>query len=84
MYKRQARWEPTCTCSAGDPIPCVVRDPFGGSGTVAKVGVLEHSDGEGEGIDVSPTDDGLVHAVSIDAAWNPVWFQHFAPYEWPH
>lgn len=32
-----ARWEPTCTCSAGDPIPCVVLDPFGGSGTVAKV-----------------------------------------------
>ncbi len=32
-----ARWEPTCTCSAGDPIPCTVLDPFGGSGTVAKV-----------------------------------------------
>jgi DNA modification methylase len=32
-----ARWAPTCTCSAGDPIPCTVLDPFGGSGTVAKV-----------------------------------------------
>lgn len=51
------------------------------TGTVVHVGALEHSDGEGEGIDVTPTDDGLVHAVSIDAAWNPVWFQHFAPYE---
>jgi len=30
-------WAPTCTCNAGDPIPCVVLDPFGGSGTVAKV-----------------------------------------------
>ena len=30
-------WQPTCTCNAGDPIPCVVLDPFGGSGTVAKV-----------------------------------------------
>jgi 16S rRNA G966 N2-methylase RsmD len=30
-------WAPTCTCSAGDPIPCTVLDPFGGSGTVAKV-----------------------------------------------
>lgn len=30
-------WAPSCTCSAGDPIPCVVLDPFGGSGTVAKV-----------------------------------------------
>jgi len=29
-------WAPTCTCSAGDPIPCVVLDPFLGSGTVAE------------------------------------------------
>jgi len=27
-------WAPTCTCSAGDPIPCTVLDPFAGSGTV--------------------------------------------------
>ena len=26
-------WEPTCTCG-GDPVPCVVLDPFAGSGTV--------------------------------------------------
>lgn len=30
------RWDPGCTCSA-DSIPCTVLDPFGGSGTVAKV-----------------------------------------------
>jgi len=29
-------WAPTCTCSAGDPIPCTVLDPFLGSGTVAE------------------------------------------------
>lgn len=29
-------WQPPCTCSA-DTIPCTVLDPFGGSGTVAKV-----------------------------------------------
>ncbi|HQP71125.1 MAG TPA: site-specific DNA-methyltransferase [Methanoculleus sp.] len=29
-------WQPTCTCG-GDPVPCVVLDSFGGSGTVAKV-----------------------------------------------
>jgi len=29
-------WEPTCTCG-GDPVPCIVLDPFGGSGTVTKV-----------------------------------------------
>jgi len=30
-------WRPTCECDAGDPIPCVVLDPFAGSGTVGKV-----------------------------------------------
>jgi DNA modification methylase len=26
-------WKPTCTCNAGDPIPCTVLDPFMGAGT---------------------------------------------------
>jgi len=30
-------WRPTCTCEAGDPVPCTVLDPFGGSGTTADV-----------------------------------------------
>jgi len=30
-------WQPTCTCGCEETIPCVVLDPFGGSGTVAKV-----------------------------------------------
>lgn len=30
-------WQPTCTCNASDPVPCVVLDPFGGSGTTAAV-----------------------------------------------
>lgn len=29
-------WRPSCTCNAGDPIPCSVLDPFGGSGTVGE------------------------------------------------
>jgi len=29
-------WQPSCTCG-DNPVPCVVLDPFGGSGTVAKV-----------------------------------------------
>jgi hypothetical protein len=29
-------WQPTCSCNA-DTVPCVVLDPFGGSGTTAKV-----------------------------------------------
>jgi DNA modification methylase len=36
-YKRETKgWIPTCECK-GDIIPCVVLDPFGGSGTVAVV-----------------------------------------------
>jgi len=30
-------WEPSCDCDAGDPVPCVVMDPFAGSGTVGVV-----------------------------------------------
>ena len=30
-------WRPTCTCDAGEPVPCRVLDPFGGSGTVGLV-----------------------------------------------
>jgi DNA modification methylase len=32
-------WRPSCTCNAGDPIPCVVLDPFNGSGTTGAVAV---------------------------------------------
>jgi DNA modification methylase len=30
-------WQPTCDCAAGDPVPAVVLDPFGGAGTTALV-----------------------------------------------
>lgn len=30
-------WHPSCTCGCKETVPCVVLDPFGGSGTVAKV-----------------------------------------------
>lgn len=32
-------WRATCSCNAGDPVPCAVADPFAGSGTVASVAV---------------------------------------------
>ncbi len=32
-------WEPTCDCDAGEPVPCVVLDPFNGSGTTGAVAV---------------------------------------------
>jgi DNA modification methylase len=30
-------WQPACNCNAVDPLPCVVLDPFSGSGTTGKV-----------------------------------------------
>lgn len=36
---RHEGWEPTCRCGAGETRPCVVFDPFGGSGTTAAVAV---------------------------------------------
>jgi hypothetical protein len=30
-------WEPGCACPARDPVPCVVLDPFCGSGTTGVV-----------------------------------------------
>lgn len=37
-YKREFKgWKPSCSCNAGEPVPCVVLDPFMGSGTVAVV-----------------------------------------------
>ncbi len=34
---RTSGWQPLCDCGAGDPAPCTVLDPFGGSGTVGMV-----------------------------------------------
>ena len=30
-------WRPSCECEAGEPVPAIVLDPFGGSGTTAAV-----------------------------------------------
>jgi DNA modification methylase len=30
-------WRPSCQCDAGAPVPCTILDPFGGSGTTARV-----------------------------------------------
>ena len=34
---RTIGWEPTCECSVSDVVPCVVLDPFAGSGTTLAV-----------------------------------------------
>lgn len=38
-YRREFKgWQPSCKCKdAGEPVPCVVLDPFMGSGTVAVI-----------------------------------------------
>lgn len=37
-------WQPTCDCNAGEPVPCTVLDPFGGSGTTAAVAIEQGRD----------------------------------------
>ena len=37
MKERISSWQPTCTCGKENTIPCVVLDPFGGSGTTGLV-----------------------------------------------
>lgn len=34
---REVGWQPSCTCGTEETVPCTVLDPFGGTGTVAKV-----------------------------------------------
>jgi hypothetical protein len=36
-YRRSVGWQPSCACDIAETVPGVVLDPFGGSGTVAKV-----------------------------------------------
>jgi DNA modification methylase len=45
-------WQPTCTCGREDTVPCVVLDPFMGSGTVLEIArELKRS---GIGIELNP------------------------------
>lgn len=37
--KRTLGYRATCNCNAGEPVPCVVADPFTGSGTVLQVSI---------------------------------------------
>jgi hypothetical protein len=62
--------------STDDPVDGIYRVDLT-TGQVDRVGALSHPDGEGEGIDATDLPSGQLHAVSIDVALAPVWFQHF-------
>ncbi len=39
-YRRNTiGWKPTCKCDAGEPVPCVILDPFFGSGRTAEAAI---------------------------------------------
>jgi hypothetical protein len=46
-------WQPSCSCDAGEPRPCVVLDPFLGSGTTCLV--AERLGRDSIGVELSPT-----------------------------
>jgi len=60
-------WNPTCSCGINNTIPCVVIDPFLGSGTVIKV-ALKHGR-QGLGFDIQPNYAPLIEK-RIDKEWN--------------
>lgn len=51
-----AGWVPGCDCAAGEPIPCLVCDPFLGSGTSAQVAAEEGRDWIGCDLDPRAVD----------------------------
>lgn len=59
-------WQAGCTCNAGEPIPCLVLDPFAGSGTTI---LVAHQLGRrGIGIDLNPEYVNMAHQRIIDDA----------------
>ena len=36
-HVKTLRWEPSCECDAGEPVPCTILDCFGGAGTTGLV-----------------------------------------------
>ena len=51
-------WQPTCTCPEHDPQPCIVFDPFLGSGTTAAVARMNGR--IGLGMDLNPAYEPLI------------------------
>ena len=69
---RTIGWEPTCDCNTGDPVPCLVLDPFLGSGTT--IAVARQLGRHGVGCELNPEYVELAK-VRIGKAEKPHTFQ---------
>jgi len=69
---RTSGWAPGCDCNAGEPVPCVVLDPFLGSGTT--IAVARQLGRHGVGCELNPEYVELAK-VRIGKAEKPHTFQ---------
>ena len=63
-------WEPSCECNAGEPVPCIVLDPFGGAGTTAIV-----AEGHGRDWILCELNESYANDIAwprIRQGWSPV------------
>ena len=76
VESRTIGWEATCGCNAGQPVPCVVLDPFLGSGTT--IAVARQLGRHGVGCELNPEYAELAR-VRIGKAEKPHTFADHRP-----
>jgi DNA modification methylase len=59
-------WRPTCSCDAGEPVPCTVLDPFVGSGTTLVVARRLGRNGVGLDLSFSYLHDQARRRLGLD------------------
>lgn len=62
---KQLGWKATCSCRAGDPVPCTILDPFAGSGTVGAV--ARTLDRSSIMIELNPTYEALIRKRTMSS-----------------